>query len=96
MTSNRASTNRASTKWLVPAAVAVVRHPALWGTALRQIAKLAPRGWWRRSPFLPLPDAAYMKFRMVTAYGGDGSDPRPEDLLTYLHWCKAWPEVTSH
>ena len=42
-----------------------------------------------------LPDAAYLKFRLVTAYGGSGGDPRAEDLITYLHWCRACPEVTS-
>ena len=88
--------NAVSAKWMLPAVVAVLRHPSLWSTAIRQVFRLAPRGWWRRFPFLPLPDPAYMKFRLVTAYGGDGSDPRPEDLLTYLHWCKAWPEVISH
>jgi len=36
-----------------------------------------------------------MKFRLVTAYGGSGGEPRAEDLITYLHWCRAWPEVTS-
>ena len=34
---------------------------------------LAPDGWWRRPPHLPLPDPAYLRFRMVTAHGGDGS-----------------------
>jgi hypothetical protein len=33
---------------------------------------------------------------MVTAYGGEGGGaPRPEDIVTYLHWCRAWPTVTS-
>ena len=53
------------------------------------------QGWWRRAPYLPLPDPAYLHFRMVTAYGGQGGEPAPADVVTYLHWCKAWPEVTS-
>ena len=81
--------------WMVGAFLAVLRHPSLWGTALRQVMRLAPRGWWRRAPFLPLPDPDYLRFRLITAYGGDGSDPDPKDLLTYLHWCRTWPEVTS-
>jgi hypothetical protein len=80
---------------MLAGAVAVVRHPSLWATALRQLFRLAPSGWWKRAPFLPLPDAAYLKFRLVTAYGGSGGDPQPKDLITYLHWCRAWPEVTS-
>ena len=74
----------------------MLRHPSLWATAIRQLFRLAPSGWWRRAPFLPLPDPAYLRFRLITAYGGSGStDPLPADLVTYLHWCRAWPEVTS-
>lgn len=76
------------------AVLAVLRHPSLWWTALRVLLRMAPTGWWRRRPFLPLPDPGYLRFRMVTAYGGDGSTPAdPEDLLTYLRWCRAWPAV---
>jgi hypothetical protein len=78
----------------VAAILAVLRHPSLWWTALVVGARLAPDGWWRRAPFLPLPDASYLRFRVVTAYGGDGSATMtPEDLLAYLRWCRAWPEV---
>ncbi|CAB4687235.1 hypothetical protein IMCC26207_102116 [Actinobacteria bacterium IMCC26207] len=74
----------------------VLGHPSLWPTAIRQMFLLAPSGWWRRAPFLPLPDAAYLRFRMVTAYGGDGTAvAQPDDLLTYLRWCRAWPAATS-
>lgn len=76
--------------------MAVLAHPTLWPTALRQAFVLAPTGWWRRAPYVPLPDPAYMSFRMVTAYGGDGSQVAdPQDLLTYLRWCRAWPGATS-
>ena len=84
-----------SLRWTVAATAAVLRRPDLWVTAVRQLGRLAPSGWWRRAPFLPLPDPAYLRFRMVTAYGGDGGEPEPADVVTYLHWCKAWPEVTS-
>ena len=81
---------------LIPVAAAVARRPDLWLTAARQVRVLAPAGWWRRPPFLPLPDPTYLRFRMVTAYGGDGAGPlRPHDVVTYLHWCRAWPAVTS-
>jgi hypothetical protein len=86
---------RPSLRWLIAGAIAVLRHPSLWATAVRQLVRLTPRGWWRRRPFLPVPDAAYLRFRLITAYGGEGGEPRPEDLITYLHWCRAWPEVTS-
>ena len=89
------STPEPSLRWTLAAAAAVLRRPSLWATAVRQLARLAPAGWWRRAPFLPLPDPAYLHFRMVTAYGGEGGAPRPQDVVTYLHWCRAWPEVTS-
>ena len=54
---------------------------------------LAGPGWWRHRPFLPLPDPAYLRFRMETAYGGTGDQqPRPADLLTYLRWCRDFPD----
>lgn len=78
------------------AALVVTRHPALWLTAVRVALRLAPSRWWSRWPFLPLPDAGYLRFRLVTAYGGDGSAPiDPDDLLAYLRWCRAWPAVTD-
>jgi hypothetical protein len=72
--------------------MAVGPHPSLWFTALRQAGRLAEPGWWRRPPFLPLPAPDYLRFRMETAYGGAGDQPpAPEDLVTYLRWCRNWP-----
>jgi hypothetical protein len=42
-------------------------------------------GWYRRPPFLPLPPAAYLDWRMHTAYGESG-EPRPEEVGRYLRW----------
>jgi hypothetical protein len=67
---------------------AVVRHPTLWPTAARQALRLAAPGWWRRRPYLPLPDRDYLRFRMQTQYGDPEHEPEPEDLLTYLSWCR--------
>ena len=66
---------------------AVLRHPSLWGVAIVQAFRLASPGWWRRRPFLPVPDADYLRFRLETQYGSD-RDPEPEDVITYLHWCR--------
>lgn len=75
--------------WALAAVRAVLRHPSLWLVGLRQAFALAGRGWWRRPPFLPLPDPDYLRFRIQTAYGGDGTQaPAPEDLVTYLSWCR--------
>ena len=82
-------------RWLLRATVAVLREPGLWVTAIRQIFVLAVDGWWRKAPFLPLPDAAYFRFRLQTAYGDTGRSPEPHDVVTYLHWCRAWPKITT-
>ena len=71
----------------------VLRHPGLWVGALGAMVRLAPSGWWRRAPFLPLPDPAYWRFRLVTAYGGDGDESalRADDVAGYLRWCQRMP-----
>jgi hypothetical protein len=48
---------------------------------------LARPGWWRRPPFLPLPDPDYVRFRLQTAYGSTGT-PAGDDLVAYLSWCR--------
>lgn len=80
---------------IVRAAVALASHPSLWGTAVRQVFVLAVDGWWRRAPFLPLPDRAYLGFRFQTMYGDPDRPPAAQDVITYLHWCRAWPKITS-
>ena len=75
----------------LPAALAVLRRPHLWSTAVRAGFDLSRPGWWRRSPFLPLPDPGWLRFRLVTAYGGDGSGPvRGADIVDWLEWRRAW------
>jgi hypothetical protein len=73
----------------------VAVHPTLWATAVRQALVLAPAGWWRRRPFLPLPDPGYLRFRLETAYGDGQRAPDPTDLVTYLRWCRAWPHLSG-
>jgi hypothetical protein len=73
----------------------VVRRPSLWVTGLRQARNLAPRRWWAHRPFLPVPAPDYLHFRMVTMYGGDGSSATAgDDLVAWLEWCRAWPEIS--
>jgi hypothetical protein len=71
--------------WAAIGRVAV--RPALWPTALRTGVRAARPGWWHRPPFLPVPDRAYVAFRLETQYGTDGA-PEPRDLVTYLEWCR--------
>jgi hypothetical protein len=70
---------------------ALLRRPTLWPTAIRAGSELAPTGWWRHAPFLPLPDPDWIHFRMVTAYGGDGSEPMgARELITWLEWKRSF------
>jgi hypothetical protein len=73
--------------WWMRGATAVLRRPWLWPTAVGQARRLARPDWWRRPPFLPLPDPDYVRFRMQTAYGSEGT-PAPGDLVAYLNWCR--------
>jgi hypothetical protein len=70
------------------AALAVAARPALWGVAIIQVVRLARRGWWRRPPFLPMPDREYLRFRLETQYGDADHEIEPADLLAYLRWCR--------
>jgi hypothetical protein len=72
------------------AAIAIVRRPALWATAVRQVRRTAPAGWWRRTPFLPVPHGDYLRFRMLTQYGETERPPTPDDVVDYLAWCRDW------
>lgn len=44
------------------------------------------RGWWQRVPFLPLPDAEYLAWRLHTAYGDERSLPPIQDVLRFARW----------
>ncbi|HEX9682717.1 MAG TPA: hypothetical protein VGA13_06515 [Acidimicrobiales bacterium] len=70
--------------------LAVLGRPWLWATALDTVRVLAPRGWWRRPPHLPVPDRRYLEFRMTTQYGEASASPRPQDVVDYLRWRRAW------
>ncbi|MGQ0617401.1 MAG: hypothetical protein ACT4PW_10495 [Acidimicrobiia bacterium] len=75
---------------LIATAFAVLPHPTLWPTALVQVMRMAPSGWWHRPPFLPLPDVDLLRFRLQTQYGDPEHVPDPDDVLTWLQWCRRW------
>jgi len=76
----------------VRATALVVAHPGLWPTAIRQARRLAPEGWWRHPPFIPVPRRDYFDFRFETQYGIDGV-PEPADVVAYLQWCRELDRV---
>jgi hypothetical protein len=65
-----------------------VTRPRLWLIAARQALRIARPRWWKHSPFMPLPDAGYLRFRLETAYG-EMVAPKPADLVSYLEWCRS-------
>lgn len=67
---------------------AIVRRPRLWPVAVRQARRLAAPDWWRKAPFLPLPDREYLRFRAVTQYGDADHRLEPDDAIAYLEWCR--------
>lgn len=68
------------------AVAAVAARPRLWPAALRQARALVPARWWRRPPFLPVPDRDWLRFRMTTAYGASDGPIDVDDLLVWLAW----------
>lgn len=70
--------------------MAVVVRPSYWAVACRVIGRLAPRGWWKRFPFVPIPDSSYARFRLQTQYGGQSPTPNSSDVLKYLQWVRQW------
>ena len=74
--------------------LALMRRPALVPTAMRQLVVLAPRRWWARAPFLPVPPADYLEFRQVTATGSAMGPPDVHDTLVWLEWCRSMRTVS--
>jgi hypothetical protein len=64
----------------------LLRRPGLIPEAVRAAVALAGRGWWRRPPFLPIPDPAYLRWRTETAYGSGDAPLDPGDVVHYLEW----------
>jgi hypothetical protein len=76
-------------RWL-PAVRAVASRPRLWLPGARAYIAHVPNGWYLRRPFLPVPDRAWMRFRLQTAYGDPDRAPDADDVVTWLEWLKGW------
>jgi hypothetical protein len=59
--------------WLLPSLLGLA-----WATRRRH--------WYRQLPFLPLPPAPYVAWRMETAYGDRAEAPGPGEAARYLAW----------
>ncbi len=61
-------------------------NPRLALDLLRLVWSFRARGWYRRPPFLPLPPAEYIRWRMYTAYGDERALPSVEDVVRFATW----------
>ncbi len=71
--------------------VSILKHPNLWLTALRTLWSFSHPNWWKKKPFLPLPDQKWLSFRLKTAYGNNTDEINGQDLLAWLQWRKDYP-----
>jgi hypothetical protein len=63
-----------------------VRRPRLAVDLVRVTWRFRSVGWYRRFPFLPLPDPTYVRWRMYTAYGDYNAIPTVTDVERYARW----------
>ncbi len=82
-------------KAIVRAILALATRPRLWPTALVQAARFAPRRWWRRPPFVPVPTGELTRFRSETMYGDPRVPPSLNDIVVWLEWCRAQNRSTA-
>jgi hypothetical protein len=61
-------------------------RPRLAVDLLRTAWAFRRRGWYRRPPFLPLPDPEYLRWRMYTAYADEHAVPPAEDVVRFARW----------
>ncbi len=61
-------------------------RPRLAVDLLRTAWAFRRRRWWASSPFLPLPDRTYLRWRMYTAYGEADALPRPDEIIRFARW----------
>jgi len=81
------------------AASAVLRPRLAW-TLVRIAWRMRARDWYRKPPFLPLPPARYVAWRMYTAFGAADHVPDVAELERYAAWVRwmgrmRWRERTS-
>jgi len=61
-------------------------NPRLALDLWRMVWAFRRRNWWKRPPFLPLPDREYLRWRMYTAYGDEDAVPPLADVIGFARW----------
>jgi len=82
-------------KLLTDVARLLVVRPGLWVTAFRQLFNLAESGWWKRLPFLPIPNQDLIEFRIKTQYGSLETETEAADVLAWLLWSKEFQQLKN-
>ena len=63
-----------------------IRRPRLAIELIRIAWRFRSSTWYRRFPFLPIPDSTYLRWRMYTAYGDYNAVPPVTDVERYARW----------
>jgi hypothetical protein len=66
-----------------------IRRPQLLLELVRVAWRFRSNDWYRRFPFLPVPDPTYLRWRMYTAYGDYDAVPPVTDVERYARWASA-------
>jgi hypothetical protein len=61
-------------------------NPRLGVDLFRTAWAFRRRRWWTRPPYLPLPDRAYLRWRMYTAYADEDAVPPLDDVVRFARW----------
>jgi hypothetical protein len=75
--------------WGTLAAALVARalvRPRLAADLLSAAWAFRRRAWYRIPPFLPVPSADYLRWRMYTAYGDEAAVPPVDDVVRFARW----------
>ena len=70
-----------------------VRHFQIAWALARFYARVIPADWYRHVPFLPLPPADYLRWRLHTAYGKQRPPLRTivRDVWQFGDWLRTFP-----
>lgn len=80
------ATNGSWTRLVATLTWRAMRNPRTAAALLRVGWRFRARDWYRRFPFLPVPDAGYLRWRMYTAYGDEQIVPPADDVVRYARW----------
>jgi len=80
------ATNGSWTRLVATLTCRALRNPRTAAALLRVGWRFRARDWYKRFPFLPVPDAGYLRWRMYTAYGDEEIVPPADDIVRYARW----------